>query len=101
MKGLFPSDKQEIILDVPYKDFITEFKKQVQLTVYYPLFKNERSSRFFGTITPEVWKIMLKTNYRNSFKPVIYMSAFPEGNMTRVNLEFRVHIAVRIFMVCS
>lgn len=99
MKGQFPVDNQEIVVNVPYQDFINEFKKHVQLTGYIPLFKDKKSSRFFGTITPEVWKIILKTNYRNSFKPVIYMRVFPEGKMTRVKFEFKVHIAVRIFLV--
>jgi hypothetical protein len=45
MKGLFPSDQQEIILDVPYQDFIAEFKKKVQQTLYIPLLKDRKASR--------------------------------------------------------
>jgi len=35
MKDLFPSDQQEIMLDVPTQEFIAEFKKQVQLTSFF------------------------------------------------------------------
>jgi hypothetical protein len=42
MKGLFPSDKQEIILDVPTREFIAEFKKQVQVSYYFQLFKDRK-----------------------------------------------------------
>ena len=98
MKGLFPSDKQEIILDVPTREFIAEFKKQVQVSSYFPILKDKKSSRFYGTTAADIWKIRLKTNYKNSFKPLIYMRILPEGNMTRVFLEFKLPLAVRIFL---
>ncbi|MHC1775477.1 MAG: hypothetical protein AB9834_08700 [Lentimicrobium sp.] len=45
MKSLFPSDQQEIILDLPYQEFITEFKKQVQVSSYIPLFRDRKSRK--------------------------------------------------------
>ena len=99
MKGIFPYDKQEIVFEIPRKDLLNELRKNVQLTGYIPLLKDNKSTQFYGSTMSPTWKISLKTNYRNSFKPVIYLKLLEEGeNKTRMILEFKLHIAIRIFM---
>lgn len=104
MRGIYPYDKQEIIIDVPKDVFLAEFAKQVNLSlidkfppIFWHLWKSG-THRFAGEIVSEEWKIFLISNYKNSFKPQICMKAFPEGEKTRIIFEFKVHIAAKIFM---
>lgn len=100
MIRIFPYDKQEIIIDIPKKDLTVELKKNIQLTGYIPFIKNKKSKRLYGTINSTTWKIKLKTTYRNSFKPVIYLKLVEVGeNSTKMILEYKLHIVVRIFMI--
>lgn len=100
MKGIFPYDKQELILEIPKKALLNELQKNIQLSSYIPIFKDEKSTRFFGTTMSSTWKISLKTNNKNSFKPIMYLKLIEEGeNRTRMILEFKLHIVLRVFML--
>ncbi len=102
MKGIFPYDKQEVIIKIPKNDLLNELKKNVQLTGYIPFVKDKKSTKFYGTTMSSTWKISLKTNYRNSFKPVVYLKLLEEGEKkTRMIMEFKLHIAIRIIMVIA
>lgn len=105
MKGIYPYDRQEILAEIPRDVFLAEFKKQVHCSPYvnylvpYWLSGKAGTFRFAGEANTETWKIMLVTNYRNSFKPLIYMKVIDEGENTRIIFEFKVHLVVKIFML--
>lgn len=55
-------------------------------------------TEFIGTISPPNFRIMSKINYRNSFLPVINGTIYTKEGRTVVDLRFRLHWFVRIFL---
>jgi hypothetical protein len=98
MKGIFPYDKQEILIRIPKKDLLDELRKDIQLTCYIPFFKNKKQTTFYGYADKDTWIVILKTDYRNSFKPIVYMKLLSEENNTRMILEFKLHILAKIVL---
>lgn len=104
MNILFPYDKQEILIDAPKDRVTAELKQRVEVSDIHLLFdswlfQKEKSKPFYGTSESEVWKIKVKTDYYNSFKPIVYVKLVAEGDMTRMILEFKLPLIAKIFAV--
>lgn len=99
MRGIFPYDRQEMILDFPKHKLQEGLKNNIQLTGYFPGIKNDKNSKFYGHYTSKTWRIILKSNTRNTSKPVVYLTMLEEGNKTRVIFEFKLNRYSRIFSI--
>lgn len=104
MNMLFPYDKQEILIDAPKDKVTAELKQSVEVSDINLLpgswlFQKEKSKSFYGTSESEVWEIKVKTDYYNSFKPIVYLKLVPKGDKTRMILEFKLPLIAKIFAV--
>jgi len=99
MKGIFPYERQEITIDIRKMELITELKKEIQLTGYIPIIKDKKLKQFYGNTSSSTWKIVLKTNYINTLKPVVYLTMIEEQNKTRIIIEFKTSLIMRVFAI--
>lgn len=104
MNILFPYDKQEILIDAPIDKVTAELKQRVEVSDIHLLLdswlsQKEKSKPFYGTSESEVWRIKVKTDYYNSFKPIVYLQLVAEGDKTRMILEFKLPLIAKIFAV--
>ena len=94
------SSKNELTIGLPIKEVINEFVNNVQTSGYLRYFKNDKSKKFYSSGNNTKLKIVLKTSYRNSFKPVInveFIEISPEK--TKMIIKYSLHTFVQVILL--
>ena len=99
MINIFPYDRQETVVDIPKETLIKELQNYIQIEGYIPIISNNKLKPFHGTSSLKTWRIILKTNDQNSFRPIVFLTMIEEGIKTRLVFEFKIHLVVRIFLI--
>ena len=97
--SIFPKKTHYIKLKTPKDVLFKELSGIIEYGASSSIWFKKNDKIFAGYIQGEKFDIKLKTSYRNSFKPRIYIEIIEHNSFTELKIEYQIETITKIFMV--
>ena len=97
--SLFPIERQIVKVKIPKDILIKELSRYIDFGGSGIIWFKKTEKSFAGYKNGERYDVILKTTYRNSFKPRVQIEFYEKDDMTELNIEYKLDVVVKVFSI--